>query len=408
MKKVVLIALAVGLLALPVMAQVESGAGKISIHGAVDFLGVWIQADKINHPKTYEFSQPEVENLMIRDTILSLNGELSDKVSWELTGSFTGGTIRQEQGGPSVVVGSTTYYTASVITGTGVTSAPQLLTAKVDLKLIPMTTLTFGRFLPDQSPSLQYHILSKVHTIYFPMVDMQYPYGGPESTGVLLVPGFQTGAQAKIGNDKVHVSLGWFNGIQPQLVEDAHIPGKITLSAPGIGNFSETDASKAGLIKVAVNLKGIVAGVHYWDEYANNLQTSFGTDDARLDIIGAYVGYNQEKFHVLAEYLENRLQWLGSNWPVDNMKDIRQNDWYVQAGVSPIKALEVVARYEAIDDFDLANDSFKYDEENWITLGVNYFLLEKNAAIALQYIWKDHDQLTFNNNELDLLVEVDI
>ena len=395
MKKVwliALIALAVGLLALPALAQVESGAGKITIHGDIDFLGVWIQQDKINHPKKFEFSQPEVENFMIRDTTLSLGGELSDKVSWELTSNWTGGAVMTETNAVSGI---------SVISGTGVVSDPKLLTAKVDLKLIPMTTISVGRFLPDQSPSLQYHILAKVHTIDFPMVDMQYPYGGPENTGVLLVPGFQTGAQAKIGNDKVHVSLGWFNGIQPQLGVDA--TGKITLGAPGIGNFSETDSSKAGLIKVAVNLKGIVAGVHYWDEYANNLQTSFGTDDARLDIIGAYVGYNHAKFHVLAEYLENQLQWLDKH-----MKDIRQNDWYVQAGVSPIKALEVVARYEAIDDFDLANDSFKNDEETRITLGVNYFLLEKNAAIALQYVWKDHDQLTFNNNELDLLVEVDL
>ncbi len=392
MKKVVLIALAVGLIALPVMAQVEAGAGKISIHGDIDFLGVWIQQDKINHPKKYEFSQPEVENFMIRDTTLCLAGELSDKVSWELTSNFTGGTAMMETNPISGI---------SVITGTGITSNPKLLTAKVDLKLIPMTTLTLGRFLPDQSPSLQYHILAKVHTIYFPMVDMQYPYGGPENTGALLVPGFQTGAQAKIGNDTVHVTLAWLNGIQPELTKLG--PGAFSVSAPGIGNFSETDSSKAGLIKVGVNLKGVMAGVHYWDEYANNLQTSFGTDDARLDIFGAYLGYNHEKFHVLAEYLENQLQWLDKH-----MKDIRQNDWYVQAGVSPVKAVEIVARYEALDQYDLARDSFKNDEETWITLGVNYFLLEKNAAIALQYIWKDHDQLTFNNNELDLLVEVDL
>ena len=190
MKKVVLIALAVGLIALPVMAQVEAGAGKISIHGDIDFLGVWIQQDKINHPKKYEFSQPEVENFMIRDTTLCLAGELSDKVSWELTSNFTGGTAMMETNPISGI---------SVITGTGITSNPKLLTAKVDLKLIPMTTLTLGRFLPDQSPSLQYHILAKVHTIYFPMVDMQYPYGGPENTGALRAAekaGFTVGPKA--------------------------------------------------------------------------------------------------------------------------------------------------------------------------------------------------------------------
>ena len=392
MKKVMLIALAVGLIALPALAQVESGAGKITIHGAVDFLGVWIQQDKMDHPHKYDFPQPAVENFIIRDTIVSLNGELSDKVSWEMTSTFTGPAVTTETNPGSGV---------SVITSTGTKPAATVLTAKVDLKLIPMTTLTFGRFLPDQSPSLQYHILAKVHTIYFPMVDMQYPYGGPESSGVLLVPGFQTGAQARIGNDTVHLSLGWFNGIQPELQKLG--PGQFSVSAPGIGNFSETDNSKAGLIKVGVNFKGVVAGAHWWDEYANNLQHDLRTDDARLDIYGFYLGYNHEKFHILAEYLENRMQWLDKH-----MKDIRQNDWYVQAGVSPIKAVEIVARYEAIDQYDLARDSFKNDEENWITLGVNYYLLEKNAAIALQYIWKDHDQLTFNNNELDLLIEVDI
>lgn len=394
MKKVWLIALAVGLLALPALAQVESAAGKVTIHAAVDFLGVWIKQDKVNNPGPYDFSQPEVENFIIRDTILSFVGQLSDKVDWELTGQFTGGTTSVQANAVSGI---------QVITGIGTTSAPQLLTAKVDLKLIPMTTLTFGRFLPDQSPSLQYHILSKVHTIYFPMVDMQYPYGGPENTGVLLVPGFQTGAQARIGNDMVHLTVGWFNGTQPQLVQVA--PGKFTLSAPGVGNFSETDASKAGLVKAAVNVKGFIAGVHWWDEQSDlsqqDLPPHAPNSNAHIDIYGAYAGYNHEKFHILAEYLENKITTKG-------IPDILQNDWYVQAGVNPIKAVEFVARYEMLDSYDLARDNFKNDEETRKTVGVNYFIVERNAAIALQYVWKDHDQLNFNNNELDLLVEVDI
>jgi len=382
MKKVLLIALAVGLFALPVMAQVESGAGKVTIHACIDFLGKYIAEDKDNGVK-------QVEDFIIRDTILSLQGELSDKVSWELTSLWTAGTpvVSYTLNG-STLDPTTTYQ-----------PGPVLLTAKIDLKLIPMTTISVGRFLPDQSPALQYHILSNVHTIYFPMLVSGGPsYGGGENTALVLAPSFQTGVQAKVGNETVHVSLGWFNGIQPQLDS---LTGAI--STPGISNFSETDNSKAGLVKVGLTTKGIIAGASWWDEYANNLQKTGGTEDLRLTIYDAYVGYKHDKFHVLAEYAENNLDPLGKG-----AKDIKQSDWYVQAGVSPIKALEVVARYEVADQFDLAKDDYNDDEEAWTTIGLNYFLVEKNAAVALQYIIKDHDGLEYNTNEWGLLFETSL
>jgi len=386
MKKVVLIALAVGLLALPVMAQVEAGAGKITIHANIDFLGKYIAEDKDN-------GVMQIEDFIIRDTVLSLGGELSDKVSWELTSQWTAIPL-------STVTATLVGTTVTLVPTSAHQSAPQLLTAKINLKLIPMTTISVGRFLPDQSPSLQYHILSNVHTIYFPMLAGGPNYGMGENPALtllkgwnplpplLLVPGFQTGAQAKIGNDTAHVSLGWFNGTQ---------------GGQGIGNFEETDASKAGLVKVGLKIKGVVVGGSWWDEYVNNLQKSGGSDDLRLTIYDFYLGFSREKFHVLAEYAENNIDWLDKGVP-----NLKQNDWYVQAGVSPIKALEVVARYEFADYVDLARDDYKYDEETWTTIGVNYFLLEKNAAIALQYIIKDHDELDANTNEWDLLFEVNL
>jgi predicted porin len=312
-----------------------------------------------------------------------LGGELSDKVAWELTSMWT--------------------------------SEPEILTAKIDLKLIPMTTLTVGRFIPDQGKAFQYHILSRVHTIYLPMAAMTPNYGAPENTGAFLVPFFQTGAQASIGNKTAHVSLGYFNGLEPQLIQ---LPGDTsgdpsTPNMAGANNFMEMDNSKAFLAKGAVNASGFEVGIHWWDEYANvrhyrpvkegTTRNLWATDDAHINIYGGYVGYNHEKFHILAEYLENNIDFLDTG--SDNLQ---QNDWYAQLGVSPVNAFELVFRYEAMDGKDLKRDSFSNDEETWITLGANYYILNKNAAIAVQHIWKDHDDLEWNDNEFNFLVEVDL
>src|SRR4030042_3684694 len=169
MKKILMGALAFGLFALPVMAQVEAGAGKITVHINIDVLGRYIQENKniyIADPDEKDNDQTSVEDIILRDTIFSLGGELSDKISWELTSMWT--------------------------------AEPEILTAKIDLKLIPMTTIRVGRFIPDQGKAFQYHILSRVHTIYLPMAAMMPNYGAPENTGAILVPFFQTGAQATI------------------------------------------------------------------------------------------------------------------------------------------------------------------------------------------------------------------
>ncbi|OGP60142.1 MAG: hypothetical protein A2V67_07145 [Deltaproteobacteria bacterium RBG_13_61_14] len=377
MKKILIVALVFGLFALPVMAQVEAGAGKITVHINIDFLGRYIAEDDdaeglvwdpvIGEVVIAKVGSPQVEDFIIRDTILSLGGELSDKVAWELTSMWT--------------------------------AEPEILTAKIDLKLIPMTTLTVGRFIPDQGKAFQYHILSRVHTIYLPMAAMTFPYGAPENTFAFLVPFWQTGVQSSIGNKTAHVSLGYFNGLEPQL-----IPGNPPiLNMAGANNFMELDNSKAFLAKGAVNISGFEAGIHWWDEYANVEHYQFGTDDAHINIYGAYVGYNHEKFHILAEYLENNIDFLDTG--SDNLQ---QNDWYAQLGVSPVNAFELVFRYEAMDGEDLRRDSFSNDEETWITLGANYYILNKNAAIAVQHIWKDHDELEWNDNELNFLVEVDL
>jgi len=385
MKKILIVALVFGLFALPVMAQVEAGAGKITVHINIDFLGRYIAESKTDHPDTADpngpyginawrdsqdaddFSQPSVEDFIIRDTILSLGGELSDKVAWELTSMWT--------------------------------AEPEILTAKIDLKLIPMTTLTVGRFIPDQGKAFQYHILSRVHTIYLPMAAMTANYGAPENTGAFLVPFWQTGVQASIGNKTAHVSLGYFNGLEPQLIPI--IPPILNMA--GANNFMELDNSKAFLAKGAVNVSGFEAGIHWWDEYANVEHYNFATDDAHINIYGGYVGYNHEKFHILAEYLENNIDFLDTD--SDNLQ---QNDWYAQLGVSPVNAFELVFRYEAMDGADLKRDSFSNDEETWVTLGANYYIVDKNCAIAIQHIWKDHDDLEWNDNEFNFLVEVDL
>ena len=388
MKKILIVALVFGLFALPVMAQVEAGAGKITVHINIDFLGRYIAESETDNPNTADLngpyginawrdlvdtddlSQPQVEDFIIRDTILSLGGELSDKISWELTSMWA--------------------------------EEPEILTAKIDLKLIPMTTLTVGRFIPDQGKAFQYHILSRVHTIYLPMAAMTPNYGAPENTGAFLVPFWQTGVQTSVGNEKAHVSLGYFNGLEPQLIPGIP-PIPDMLDMPGATSFMELDNSKAFLAKGAVNVSGFEAGIHWWDEYANVEHYLFATDDAHINIYGAYVGYNHEKFHILAEYLENNINFLDSGW--DNLQ---QNDWYAQLGVSPVNAFELVFRYEAMDGADLRRDSFFNDEETWITLGANYYILNKNAAVAVQHIWKDHDELEWNDNELNFLVEVDL
>lgn len=369
MKKVLVLALALGLFALPVMAQVEAGAGKITVHADVDFLGRFIaehdDAEMVtmvgNTIMAGEVGQPQVEDFILRDAILSLQGELSDKVCWELTAQQFG-----------------------------------LLTARIDLKLIPMTTITFGRFLVDQSPSLNYHIMSKVHTIYFPMAaNAGANYGSSENlAGIgivpMLVPGWQTGVQAQIGNEMVHLTLGWFNG-----------------NGLGGGAWQETDNSKAGLIGLHVNASGLIVGISYWDEYSNDLHYMFDTDDARLNILDIYLGYNHERFHVLAEYLSNNLDPLDTD-----MDAMQQMDWYIQGGVFLMENAEIVARYETLDLISFDDDDLgpidDVDNETWITIGANYFLVDKNAVVSLQYIFKDHEDLEWNNNELTMLVEVDI
>lgn len=361
MKKLFVVALALGLFALPVMAQVEAGAGKITVHADVDFLGRYIgeddDAERVmlvgNTVWIGDFGQAPVEDLILRDAILSLQGELSDKVAWELTAQQFG-----------------------------------LLTAKIQLKMIPMTTLTFGRFLIDQSPSLNYHILGQTHFIYFPMAaNAGANYGSSENLGnmmssPLLVPGWQTGAQAQIGNDMVHLTLGWFDGVEAGL--------------------QETNNNKAGLVGLHVNASGIIGGLSWWDEYSNSTP-GLGGDDSRLNIYDFYLGYKSEKINVLAEYLENSIDPLDGNAPV-----FRQNDWYIQLAGFIMDPLELVLRYETLDHYDLMNDDGDFDVETNLTIGVNYFLVDKNAAIALQYVAKDHDELDWNDSEIDLLVEVDI
>ncbi|MDZ7261011.1 MAG: OprO/OprP family phosphate-selective porin, partial [candidate division KSB1 bacterium] len=217
------------------------------------------------------------------------------------------------------------------------------------INLLPKTSITVGRFLPNFTLYMPAPT-SKLDMINYPLflIDTRYNYAVWRQTGV----------QTETVTDLVDFNLGIFNGPKDNIKDDND--GK--------------DVLLKAAFKPAVDFAKIQVGGYTW------LGNFLLAEDADLayNRFGFFGTLTHEKFTVNAELV------LGSDEQSGGAKDVKSQGFYGHIGYKVLPELEILGRYEYMDPNTDTNDN----GWTWITLGVNRYIESINAMIYLNYIMK--------------------
>lgn len=76
--------------------------------------------------------------------------------------------------------------------------------------------------------------------------------------------------------------------------------------------------------------------------------------------------------------------------------DVDSDGFYIQAGHFVIpRHLEVAVKYE---EYDADKDVTDNDDIKWTTIGLNFYIYDHDAKLMANYIFKDEESNSYNND----------
>jgi hypothetical protein len=227
-------------------------------------------------------------------------------------------------------------------------SSPYLLDTKLQFFYIPKTEITFGRFLPNFTYYMPI-LTSKLDMINYPLMTMKY--------GMWRQVGIQSTTTTKF----IDFNLGIFNGYPSN-------------------NWQDNNDAKDVLFRTTIKpLKELQIFAYSW--FGNSL---FAKDaDLPNNIYG--IGFSSEKIfssYNLQFVLRSELILSYENITKDNK--MNGKGYYIHTSIKFPKNIEVLFRY----DFYTPNTKLSHNNEKWYTVGLNYYILNNNAMLYLNYIHK--------------------
>ncbi|MFO8058883.1 MAG: hypothetical protein R6V10_16480 [bacterium] len=398
MKKLMIAGILMVALAMPAWsaAEVEAAAGNISLHGHIDYVYRYSEADDGTNDDnlTQDWNGYDTQNLEF--AVLGMSGQVGDNVDWLISYAFA-------------FMGPTAATQSEALTGGNNNVTGTLLDARINIGVADMMTLSFGRFIPPTSMTWAPHQMSKLHTVNYPLIHGSGIAGGEYNSGMLPLPMYQTGMMLSANVGPAKIMVGGFNGNQFMGGDD----GDVGIYA--MNNNMDIDRNKGILAKVAVDQEGMHFGGWYYAEDAsadmNPTGTATDTKDgsaARWGIEGAYEANN---LLIAAEYIQSSFDFQDSADAYD--ENLVQNGWYFLAGYT-MNQFQVVARYDQVN-YDTEEeyaasgllDPADYNEESAITAGVNY-LLNEQTTVGLNYTMRDLENYEPAADELALILELDL
>ncbi len=114
---------------------------------------------------------------------------------------------------------------------------------------------------------------------------------------------------------------------------------------------------------------------------------------------GTDVLFNTGPFIFQAEY-----DWFTQDG-TDGTVDVVGDGWYVQAGYIFTNCWELAARYQTLSD--PINRINGFEDVQWTSLGVNYYIHEHNLKVQMDYTWKDEDGVEIDNDVVQVQLQLD-
>ncbi len=384
MKKVLGIILALALVVIPlgVYAQVEAGAGSITIGAHLDASFRYSAEDKDKEWNGYETFNGEA-------LVLGLSGKVGDKVLWKTTWAF-----------------ALPAYLNSGASGAAVNVGLNVAEAYGEWKILDQVGLCVGRMLvPTALANIGIPSVKANHMLNPPLI-----ITGGFNGALPALPTFQTGAAIDVNFSGISFNYMIYNG---------ELAGAGIFNA-GSDAAQEMDKSKGG--NVAIGYSGeigpgkLTARAFYFQEYSNIDVNVFGgntiTEDSSITGWGIGVAYNADNYYGAVEYVNITRD------PEDSGADsVNSYGYYVLVG-GKFSSIDVAFRYDFIDWSDYDGDSNlngipdkEEDIESWYTLAINY-LINDNATLGIDYVYKqpeEPDGADYPNiNELAVYMELDL
>jgi len=231
--------------------------------------------------------------------------------------------------------------------------SPFMLDVKLQFYVIPNTEIAFGRFLPNFTQYMP-RSTAQLDMINYPLVVLRY--------AMWRQVGIQTTTKTKWAD----FNLGLFNGPR--------------------NNWTDNNEAKDFFARVSLKpVNFIQMGVYRWQ--GKSLEEDSEVDMSRT---GVFASMTHEKGVFNGEYI------LG--------KDAGLESWgyYAHLGFNIVPKVELLARYETFDP----NVDMEEDRETWITGGINYFIQGNRAKISLNYVLKQEEANSVDNNEFIVQTQI--
>ncbi|MBN2053432.1 hypothetical protein JW905_00835 [bacterium] len=277
------------------------------------------------------------------------------------------------------------------------TKSPCMIDSKLSFDYLPHTRITVGRFLPN-------------FTLYMPTSTAKLDLiNRPLSTDMYGMSR-QTGLQFQSTFSMFQFTLGAFNGYQGQAKVNADT-ATITSAFSGDDRGDENDAKDFLFGAEIKPLTGLRCAAYYWlGKPGFSYETLDGVTiqhDYDVTRLGGFIQWRWESLHLAAECItgtEDRytVTFEDGNL-IERMATVDSLGYFAQAAYRVHESFEILARYDGYDpDRDLDDDA-----QSWITLGVNYDIMpDYRAKIGLNYIFKDEEGESVNNDELLLQLQL--
>ena len=270
---------------------------------------------------------------------------------------------------------------------------PLLLDAKIGLKYIPYTTLWMGRFAPN------FTYFNPLNVAHLGLID--YPLMN-QHMGVQR----QSGINADIVHKWFEFNLGATNGLSfNNYTYSVNPPDR---QGAGVGNddWGDENTMKDVFVSAAVKpIHDLRIWGGYWygrplDFFEENPDGELDTHNVKMGIANAGLAYFARfGLSIMGEFMYSWFKYDNNDADNNNRDedylDFNTMSYYARLGFNMKNLVgvpvELMGQYDWIDP-DRTNDKDTHgyeDERRIITGGLNYYIKDWHAMVAVNYLYKD-------------------